>query len=176
MPRLDRTGSWVVGAALAGLAVASTGCGGGSAGRSVTPARTAPAATSARLCDVVAPADIQSQLGLAVRSPERSVHGAVVVCTYAAAAGLQDPGVSIHVDTASDAARFAASRTTFADDGETTQTLSGLGTEAFSSSVHSDGRVVSTVVARSGSMQLWITAGSPLPQVETLARDTLSRL
>lgn len=104
------------------------------------------------------------------------MHGAVVVCTYIDTAGLSAPPVSVHVDTASDPARFAASRAAFVADGERTRALSGLGAEAFTSTVESDKRVIATVVARSGAIQLWVTAASPVASVEELSRQVLSRL
>ena len=160
----------LVGSALAVLAFGLSACG----GSSPTPVPTSSTASvSAARCQLVTPAQIQAEVGVAVASPSATVHGTTTLCTYKAA----DLGQSVIIGYHSGATTtsFDTDRASLRSRGEKVGKILGLGDEAFYAVATTGGTTVTTVVARKGSEQILVTGTGAMTALETLAEQALAK-
>jgi hypothetical protein len=160
----------LVGTAVASLALAACSSSSTSAGSSTT---TSPGSSA---CGPVTQTAVEQALAVSVHRPTVEVHGDRVLCSFASTAGVHTPSVTVHIDRDTTPAQFVAARQAFSQVGESTVAVNGIGSDGFSSTIDSAGVQVNTVVVRTGSTQLWITAGAPLEKVEGLARQVIGQL
>jgi hypothetical protein len=119
-------------------------------------------------CSLASATKIKSALGITVSAaPSVTRNGPVTVCQFRVATGLL-----VRFQTSETAALFAFGRKSFATHGETTRTLNGIGTKAYSSTI---GKEV-TVVVLQNKTELLILARAPLAKVEALAKLILPSL
>jgi hypothetical protein len=119
-------------------------------------------------CSLASAAKIKSALGMTI-STAASVtrNGPVTVCQFRTASALL-----VRFQTSETPALFAFGRKSFATHGQSTKTLTGIGTKAYSSSI---GKTV-TVVVLQGKTELLIVASAPVAKVEALAKLILPSL
>lgn len=97
----------------------------------------------------------------------------VNVCAYAQR-GI-DAQVIIRYEVDLDAESFAASKKAFNESGQPTTDISGVGDEAFTSSLTLGDDVFTSLMVRKGSKGLQIVNRAPLDKIETLATSILAR-
>ena len=137
-----------------------------------TPSTSSGGGSKAVDCSLVTPAEVNAALGTSVGTPSKIVNGSVTVCTYKQSMGT----VIVRFDTASSAAKFAQAKAGFGSHGETAVTATGIGDEAYTSTLGSGNYITSTIVARKGSTELLITGPASVAQVEALATQVLAQL
>lgn len=125
------------------------------------------AAAAGPSCNLASPARVKSALGLTVKSPSVTRNGPVTVCLFASA-----PPLLVRFETNETAALFAIGRKSFAQHSEPTKTVSGLGSQAYSSSIGS----TNTIVALTNKTELLITGNEPLAKLVALAKLILPSL
>ncbi len=126
------------------------------------------------LCALAPASTVNAALGTAVGAPQSDVNGSVTVCTYKSINPPQS--VIVRIDTSTNASAFVASKSQFVTQGETTTPVSGLGDQAFSSTLSAGSITNSTIVVLKGSASLLITGSASLAQVEALATQLLPHL
>ena len=137
-------------------------------GSSTTAASTA----SSHTCSSVTAAMVNTALGTNVGDPTSTVNGPVTVCTYKSSTGQ----VIVRFASGTTAASFAAAKSQFTAHGEPVTTVTGLGDEAYSSSIGTGTYAVNSIVLRKGSEELLITGPASLSQVQAFAQQLLPSL
>jgi hypothetical protein len=125
-------------------------------------------------CALAPASTVNAALGTAVGAPQSDVNGSVTVCTYKSISPPQS--VIVRIDTGTDASAFVASKSQFVTQGETTTPVSGLGDQAFSSTLSAGSITNSTIVVLKGSASLLVTGSASLAQVEALATQLLPHI
>lgn len=118
---------------------------------------TQPAGPSAApACAVAPPALLKQTLNLDVSAPTQTGAGTFVECTYLGGVGGQT--VTIRVETQQDHASFADRRRASDADGQPTSDVTGVGDEAYQSSVEFGDIITNTLVARKGTVEVRVIA------------------
>jgi hypothetical protein len=125
-------------------------------------------------CALITPAEIQSTMGVAVDPPVATVRGSVTTCAYKA--GDISDSVLIEYKTGATAASFAADRSTIDSHHLTTNSLSGLGDQAYAFSQTSGQTTINSVVTLQGALETIVTATTPLVRVEAMSAEIIDAL
>jgi hypothetical protein len=105
--------------------------------------------------------------------PNKTVSGIVTVCTYVSA---KSGTVLVRFQTKEDAAGFAVGRQGFESSGQKTTDVSGLGDQAFSSTLGGGTIAVTTVVARKGEVEVLVTSRAPVDKETALITTIFAAL
>jgi len=97
------------------------------------------------------------------------MNGSVTVCTYS---GTPGP-VIVRFQSGEDPSTFAAGKQSFAQNGETTDDVAGIGDGAYSSTSGSGQAQTNTLVVLKGTIELLVTAPVTLDDVSALVRQIL---
>jgi hypothetical protein len=135
----------------------------------VLASATTAAAVSGPSCALASPTSVKSALGITVGAPSVTKNATVTICEFATAAGLL-----VRFETSETPSLFAIGRNSFAKHGEPTKTVSGLGTQAYSSTFA--GGKSNTIVVLKNTTELLITSSEPLAKLEALAKLILPSL
>ena len=130
---------------------------------------TSTAVAEAPSCSLVPASQVNSALGVNVGAPTPAVNGPVTTCTYNGTPAQ----VIIRFQTGETSASFQAAKAGFAQNGEPTTDVSGLGDAAYSSTVGSGQFQTNTIVVLKGSIELLVTAPVMQEDVNALARQIL---
>ncbi len=133
------------------------------------PGATAP--TTSHYCQLASPDQIQSTLGLAVHAPYTTAFPGTTTCHYLSDKGV--PVVSLRYDTGVGTTQFASDEALFTKDGERVTPLTGLGDQAFAATSGTGSKTVSSVVVRTGSTEVAVTAVGSVDQVKALCQLVL---
>ncbi len=115
---------------------------------------------------------VGNALGMSLGAPEENTSNpGTVVCTYKDGKGHS---VIVRIQSDQTADGFATSKAGFSDNGMSTANLSGLGDEAYSSTLKSVVGTQVTVVARKGSREVLVTARASLAQEKGLVSTLLA--
>lgn len=150
----------------AGAGATTSRSGARSALAATTPQRL-NAQSSGPSCSVASAKKVKAALGITVTAPLVTKNGPVTVCQF-----MNGTGLLVRFQTSETASLFAAGRKSFAQHGEPTKIVNGVGTKAYSSSIGS----TSTIVVLKGKIELLITANVSLPKVVALAKLILPSL
>jgi hypothetical protein len=127
------------------------------------------AAASGLSCNLASAKSVKSALGITVGPPSVTKNSTVTVCLFDTKVGLL-----VRFETNETASLFALGRKGFGAHGEPTKTVSGLGTQAYSSTFA--GGKSNTIVVLKNATELLITSSEPLPKLEALAKLILPSL
>jgi hypothetical protein len=150
-----------------GVVIATAGLGGAPSALAGKATLRDNAHSSGPACDLASPARVKSALGLTVASPSLTKNATVTVCQFTTASGLL-----VRFETNESASLFALGRNGFQQHGEATKTVSGIGTEAYSSSFGG----TNTIVVLKNKTELLVTSGVSLAKVVALAKLILPSL
>ena len=116
-------------------------------------------------------ATIKSELGLDVKEATVQNNGVVRVCQFSPAGSTGSAIVRFQgQDTA---AKFATAKEIFKNSGQTPTDVTGLGDEAYSSSLSGGSITINTIVARKGSLEVLVTSQASLDQEKAFASKLL---
>src|SRR5437660_953415 len=141
--------------------VGLSACSAGTTPKIAGPVDTPSAATGIR-CAAIDGALLTSVLGGEYGPPREIQTGPITVCSYTAT-GVTG-AVTIRVDSASDAAKFAGAKAALTANKQVATVVKGLGDEAFSGSFTAGGVTLTTVDARKGHLEILVSSGAPLGQ------------
>lgn len=153
--------------AATGAIIALAGFAGTPSALAVTTAQRLNVQSSVPSCNLASARRIKAALGVTVTAPSVTKNGPVTVCQFMTTSGLL-----VRFETNETAALFAAGRKSFAQHGEPTKTVPGIGTKAYSSSFGSS----NTIVVLKGKIELLITSSVSLAKVVALAKLILPSL
>jgi hypothetical protein len=161
--------------AVAALACAASlaACSGGSAPKAAEPVDTQPAATGIR-CAAIDRGLLTRDLGGTYAEPKEIRTGSITVCSYTAAGALG--AVTIRVDVASNATKFAGARTALTANKQRASVVAGLGDEAFSAALSAGGLTVTTLDARLGATEILISSGADVAHEKALVKSLFPAL
>ena len=125
-------------------------------------------------CASIPASEVNTDLGTSVGPPTSQVQGSVTVCTYKSTTAPQS--AIVRIETGTNASAFAASKAQFNAQGQTTTPATGLGDQAYTSTLTAGGISNSTAVALKGSTSVLVTGSATVPQVEALAAQILATL
>ena len=127
-------------------------------------------------CALAPAAQVGAALGITVGAPTPEDNGSVTVCTYQQTGGSGQ--VIVRFQTGMTPASFSANEAQFTANGETTTPVSGLGDQAYSSTIGGGGSApeVNTIVVLKGSNEILITGPASQAQVQSLATALLPKL
>jgi hypothetical protein len=120
-------------------------------------------------CSLVSAKRVKSALRVTVGSPIATKKGPVTVCGFTGVSPIL-----VRFQTGETAAMFSAGRKSFTTHGEPTETVGGLGDNAFSSSLA--GGKSNTIVILKHTTELLVTGTEPLAKLEALAKLILPAL
>jgi len=130
---------------------------GGSPSGTAAPIATDAAGNALELSCGLAPAAlVTSTLNIAVSPPSQVASGSQTECTYLS--GVGGSTVTIRLQTGDGAAAFAIGRKGFDEGGQPTSDVTGIGDEAYQSSVEFGDVVTNTLVARKGAVEVLVEA------------------
>jgi len=134
------------------------------------------ASTTAVSCGLAPAAQVGAALGITVGDAASEVNGPVTVCTYQQTGGAGQ--VIVRFQTGMTPASFSANESQFTANGETTTPVTGLGDQAYSSTIGGGGAApeVNTIVVLKGSNEVLITGPASQAQVQSLATQLLPKL
>ena len=132
-----------------------------------TATTTTGATTKAFTCAGAPVTEVNAALGTAVLAPATQTNGSVTVCTYTSTNPIQS--VIIRVDTASGAATFAAEKAQFAAHSQTVASVTGVGDDAYSSTLSGGGFTTNTFAVRKGTAEVQVNGPGTPTQVQALA-------
>ena len=169
----------------AGVVALLGGCGGASTSSSSSTTAAEPevgASTSAGAtqpavkptCAAVSPALIKQTLNLDVSAPTQVAEDTSVECTYPS--GVGNHSVIVRFETEQGIVSFADRRRSSDADGQPTSDVSGVGDEAYSSSVEFGDTVTNTLVARKGSVEVRVVTVASIEAEKALLTTLLSTL
>jgi hypothetical protein len=118
-------------------------------------------------CNLASAKRVKSALGITVGAPLVTRNGPVTVCQF-----MSKTALLVRFQTNETTALFAYGRKSFAQHGELTKPVGGLGTTAYSSTFGG----ASTIVVLQGKTELLITSTESLAKVEALAKLILPSL
>ena len=144
------------------------------AGSSSATTAASSSSSSAPSCSLVSASTLNAALGTSVGDPTTVVNGPVTVCTYKSSSGGGQ--VIVRYQTGMSSASFNANKTGFTQSGQNVTPVSGLGDEAYSSTLSAAGLTTNTIVVRKGATELLITGPGTLAQTEALAGQVLAKL
>jgi hypothetical protein len=127
------------------------------------PATTKGTNTGDAMPECPTAAKINAALGLGVNEPTVNGTGAVRVCMYTPAPGKSGNAI-VRFQGKNDAAQFAAAKAIFKNSGQPMADMSGVGDEAYSSTLSAGNVVNNTIVARKGSLEILVTSHASLDQ------------
>ena len=125
-------------------------------------------------CSLAPASLIKETLNLTVNAPTETASGSSVQCTYLS--GIGGYTVEIRFETEQDAASFADRRRATDDGGEPTTDVSGVGDEAYQSSIEFGDTVTNTMVARKGSVEIQVAAAAPVDAEKALLTKLFAAL
>jgi hypothetical protein len=125
------------------------------------------------LCRLVSPSVVATALNASMNYPTTLNQRSTTVCAYSAkeSAGT---AVIIRYDSKSSSETFAKTKATFRHRGQKLAPITGLGDEAYYFSETAGKVTVTTIVVRSGSLQLLITGTSTVNPLGSLAQYALT--
>jgi hypothetical protein len=126
------------------------------------------AAASGPSCDLASAKRVKSTVGITVGAASVTKNGTVTVCFFASS-----PPLLVRFQTNETQSLFTVGRKGFGQHGEPTKTVTGIGTEAYSSNI---GSTSNTIVVLKGKTELLITANEPLAKLVALAKLILPSL
>jgi hypothetical protein len=126
------------------------------------------------LCKLVGPSVVATALNASMNYPTTLDQRSTTVCAYRAKQE-SGTGVIIRYETKSSNANFAKTKTTFRHRGQKLAAITGLGDEAYYFSETAGEVTVTTVVLRSGSLQLLVTGTATLNPIGSLAQYALTQ-
>jgi predicted peptidase len=118
---------------------------------------TGPSVTPA--CNIAPASLIKETLKVDVAAPTQTSSGTSIDCDYQSGSGHN---VIVHFESEQDAASFADGRHNADSSGEPTSDVSGVGDEAYQSSVEFGDTVTNTMVARKGTVSIKVDAAATL--------------
>lgn len=118
-------------------------------------------------CSLASAKAVKAAFGTTIGAPTVTKNGPVTVCQYASSTLLL-----VRFETGETAARFAAGRNSFKTHGESTTSVKGVGTGAYSSTIGG----ATTLVVLKGTTELLLTATSSQPKIISLAKLILASL
>jgi hypothetical protein len=116
-------------------------------------------------------ATIKTELGLDVKEATIEGNAPVRVCQFAP--GGTTGSAIVRFQGKEDAQQFATAKQIFKDSGQPVTDVTGLGDEAYSSTLGSSKIVINTIVARKGSLEVLITSQASLEQEKAFAAKLL---
>jgi hypothetical protein len=117
-------------------------------------------------CSLAPAALVKSTLNIDVSPPAEVANGAATECTYLS--GIGGTTVTVRLQTGDGADAFAIGRRGFDDGGQPTSDVTGLGDEAYKSSVEFGDVVTNTLVARKGTVEVYVEAAAPVDAEKAL--------
>jgi hypothetical protein len=137
-------------------------------------ASTVKPAINKGLCRLVSPSVVATALSASMNYPTTLNQRSTTVCAYRAkrSAGT---AVIIRYDSRSSSEAFANTKATFRHRGQKLAPITGLGDEAYYFSETAGEVTVTTIVVRSGSMQLLITGTSTVDPLGSIAQYALTQ-
>jgi len=126
------------------------------------------------LCKLVAPSIVATALNASMTYPTTLNQGSTTVCAYRS---KQESGTAVIVryETKSSSASFAKTKATFRHRGQTLAPITDLGDDAYYFSETAGEVTVTTVVLRSGSLQLLVTGTSTVNPIGSIAQYALTQ-
>jgi hypothetical protein len=155
------------GALLVLLAAAIGVCAAAGAGATSSRPQRLNAHSAGPSCNLASAKRVKSALGITVGAPLVTRNGPVTVCQF-----MSKPALLVRFETNETTSLFAAGRKGFAQHGEPTKPVHGLGTTAYSSTFAGS----STIVVLQGKTELLILSSASLAKVEALAKLILPSL
>ncbi len=164
----------VLGVSALGACSSSSKSSTSSPGTTAATANSGPATTSSSAksvgCGLASADEIEAALGVQAQSPSAEPNGDVTVCLYP---GNSNPrNTTIRYETGTSAAAFATEKTQFDSSGQKTTAVSGVGDQAYSSTLGK----YNTLVVLKGDTELLITAPASLAKIQALAEQILPKL
>jgi hypothetical protein len=126
------------------------------------------------LCKLVAPSIVATALNASMTYPTTLTQRSTTVCAYRAKTDSSS-GVIIRFDTHVTDSTYSKTKATFRRRGQKLATVTGLGDEGYYFSQTSSEATVTTVVIRSGSLQLLVTGTSTLNPLGSIAQYALTQ-
>ncbi|HUD15930.1 MAG TPA: hypothetical protein VMQ59_01660 [Acidimicrobiales bacterium] len=164
----------VVGSVLASCSSASSGSSGTSTTTRSTGAHPTTSTTSVNVaqtaCGLLSASEVGAAMGVTVSPPHPQVRGSVTTCTYKAAVLAQSVIIEYNINASTKT--FATNRSVISNH-VVTNSVPGLGSQAYSFSETSGSNTVNTVVTLQGTLQTIVTGTSSLTQVTNLAEEIL---
>ncbi|HZU80985.1 MAG TPA: hypothetical protein VE991_13790 [Acidimicrobiales bacterium] len=167
-------GTVAAASALSGCSSSSTPSASSSSSSSSSTTSSRSSGGGAASCSDVPASEVNSALGTTVGDPSSTVNGPVTVCTYKSTSPVAT--VIVRFQTGMTQSSFTSDRSQFDQHGEPTQSVSGIGDAAYSSSIGSGQYTNNTLVVLKGSTELLVTAPASLAQVQALAQQILPKL
>ena len=133
---------------------------------------TAASTASSHSCSSVTAAMVNAALGTSVGDPTTTLNGPVTVCTYKSSTGQ----VIVRFQSGTTPASFESAKSQFTAHGEPVTTVTGLGDEAYSSTIGTGSEAINSIVVLKGSEELLITGPASLSQVQAFATQLLATL
>jgi hypothetical protein len=160
------------------LAACSSGSGGTGTGTGTggTGGTGSGAGGGGNLCSLASASDVAGTLSLSgVQDPTEMDDSPVTLCTYTVTGKGE---VLIRYETDYDDASFKAGEAGFTSNGMTTSPVTGLGDEAYASTLGKPGDIIyqNTLVVLQGSTEVEIVAPGDVAPIESLAREILGKL
>jgi hypothetical protein len=137
-----------------------------------TPEKTGPAVPPT--CKTAPAALLNSVLGVNVGEPDEQTLDTVVVCRYPLRSGISN--VLVRFQLGESAAMFRAGRDGFDSNGQPTKDVSGVGDEAYSSTIGQGDLTSNTLVARSGPVEILITSPATIDAEKLLAQQLITAI
>ena len=125
-------------------------------------------------CALISSPVVSSSMGTTVGVPKSVVKGPVTVCTYRAI--NPSKSVVIRYDIASSQSAFTADESVLETHHQAISAVTGLGDEAYSTSVSTGQGAVNTVVARQNSLEVLVTGTAPLSNTLDLVQAILTKV
>jgi hypothetical protein len=119
-------------------------------------------------CSLAPAALVKSTLNIDVSPPAEVANGAATECTYLS--GVGGTTVTVRLQTGDGADAFAIGRRGFDDGGQPTSDVTGLGDEAYKSSVEFGDVVTNTLVARKGAVEVYVEAAATVDGEKALVQ------
>jgi hypothetical protein len=116
-------------------------------------------------------AKVGSALDMSLKAPSVTGNDVVRVCTYAPQDGTGT--ALVRLQAGSSATTFAQGKEIFKNSGQTATDETGVGDEAYSSTLSGGSITVYTIVARKGTLEVLVTSPAPLDKAKSLANDIL---
>lgn len=154
----------IVAVALA-CAASLSACSGGSAPKPVAPVDTVPAASGIQ-CAQIDRGLLTRDLGGSYDEPKEIRTGTITVCSYTATGVLG--AVTIRVDVASNATKFAGAKTALTANKQKATAVAGVGDEAFTATLSAGGLSVTMLDARLGDTEILISGSADVKHDKAL--------
>lgn len=117
-------------------------------------------------------ATMKSELGLDLKEATVNGTGDVRACMYTPAEGAHGNAI-VRFQGKFDTTQFATAKTIFKNSGQPIEDVTGVGDEAYTSTMTAGGIVNNTVIARKGSLEVLIACQAPLDKEKAFANKLL---